>query len=156
MRQTTLTVCFGFSLLLAGCMAGEEADDGEWGDAPGDLDELYAITCNGPQGDAYGEGPNGAGVKREIREAWGNDCRERQAISIAQCEGGHWSNCCANGGGTKAHYNVDNQYKGMFQMGSWERQTYGFSWCAGGQARGAHRYYLDRGWAPWSCNPASC
>ena len=48
-------------------------------------------------------------------------------------------------------YARNGQYLGLFQMGEYARSTYGHSWTALGQARAAHRYYMDAGWSPWSC-----
>lgn len=137
------------AIALVGCGGPE-------GEVPGDelgLTEQEAITCTGPQGDAHGNGPDGAGVIRTIRDWFGTGARGDSALKIARCESGYWSNCCSSGGGTKAHYDYASQYKGLFQMGQNERDQYGFNWCAGGQAKGAFGLWQDRGWQPWSCSP---
>jgi len=84
-----------------------------------------------------------AGVKHQIRKAWGPNWRERQAIRVAACESGF---------NTRA---VNGQYLGIFQMGSTERATYGHGPSARKQARSAHRYFVASGrdWSPWACKP---
>jgi hypothetical protein len=67
-----------------------------------------------------------------------------QAIRVSRCEAGLT---------VTAH---NGQYLGLFQMGSWERRTYGHHpsspWV---QARAAYRYFVASGrdWSPWSCKP---
>jgi hypothetical protein len=136
------------ALALVGCGGPQEEEM-----LPEDLGvaEQAAITCTGPQGDAYGNGPDGQGVKDKIHYYFGTGTRGDTAIRVAKCESGYWSNCCAYGGGTKAHYDYPSQYKGLFQMGDAERATYGFNWCAGKQAEAADQMQKDRGWGPWSC-----
>ncbi len=84
-----------------------------------------------------------AGVKHQIRKAWGPNWRERQAIRVAACESGF---------NTRA---VNGQYLGIFQMGATERATYGHGPSARKQARAAHRYFVASGrdWSPWACKP---
>lgn len=84
-----------------------------------------------------------AGVKQQIRKAWGPKWRERQAIRVARCESG-FNPRAANG-----------QYLGIFQMGASERATYGHGPGAHKQARAAHRYFVASGrdWSPWACKP---
>lgn len=68
-----------------------------------------------------------------------------QAIRVVRCEtGGTFSTTAQNG-----------QYRGLFQMGSWERRTYGHSSTAIGQAKAAWRYFVASGkdWSPWQCKP---
>jgi hypothetical protein len=68
-----------------------------------------------------------------------------QAIRVASCEtGGTFDTNARNG-----------QYLGLFQMGSYERATYGHSATALGQAKAAYRYFVASGkdWSPWSCKP---
>jgi hypothetical protein len=48
-------------------------------------------------------------------------------------------------------YARNGQYLGLFQFGEYARSTYGFGWTALAQARAAHAYYMDAGWAPWEC-----
>ena len=84
-----------------------------------------------------------AGVKKQIRKAWGPNWRERQAIRVARCESG-FNPRAANG-----------QYRGIFQMGASERATYGHGPGARKQSRAAHRYFVASGkdWSPWACKP---
>lgn len=135
------------ALALAGCGAGD-FDSPNDEDVIGDVDQDL-ITCTGPQGDAYGNGPDGPQVVQLIKDVFGSHADT--ALRVARCESGYWSNCCSSGGGTKAHYNYPSQYKGLFQMGEAERAKYGFNWCAGKQVHAAYQMFLDRGWSPWSC-----
>lgn len=66
-----------------------------------------------------------------------------QAHRVVSCESGH-STLAVNG-----------QYLGLFQMGSWERATFGHGPSPLEQARAAHRYFVASGrdWSPWSCKP---
>ena len=66
-----------------------------------------------------------------------------QALAVARCESGL---------STRAH---NGQYRGLFQMGSSERQLFGHGGSAALQARAAHRYFVSSGrdWSPWSCKP---
>jgi hypothetical protein len=71
------------------------------------------------------------------------------AISVAKCESGkYWYE------GTP-FWARNGQYRGMFQMGSWERATYGHGPDPWKQAFAAHRYYVASGrdWSPWECKP---
>ena len=67
------------------------------------------------------------------------------AIDVARCETG----------GTFSVYARNGQYLGLFQMGSWERATYGHGWTPWEQARAAYRYFVASGrdWSPWQCRP---
>jgi len=49
----------------------------------------------------------------------------------------------------------NGQYRGIFQMGSWERRTFGHGSSAYEQARAAERYFIRTGrdWSPWECRP---
>lgn len=58
----------------------------------------------------------------------------------------------------ESRFDVDarnGQYRGIFQMGSWERRKYGHGSTAYSQARAAYRYFVATGktWRPWSCKP---
>jgi len=66
-----------------------------------------------------------------------------QALRVSWCESRH---------STRAQ---NGQYLGLFQMGSWERATFGHSHTALGQARAAHTYFALTGydWSPWACKP---
>ena len=50
---------------------------------------------------------------------------------------------------------TNGQYRGLFQMGRWERRTFGHGSTARAQARAAHRYFVKSGrdWSPWECKP---
>jgi len=84
-------------------------------------------------------------VFRAVRHYWHTQTERIQAFNIVACETGGAYNTNAQNG----------QYLGLFQMGSYARARYGHSGTADGQARAAHRYYLDSGrdWSPWSCRP---
>ena len=79
------------------------------------------------------------------RECW----QGNEAIAVAKCEASqYW------------HWNIptqarNGQYRGMFQMGSSERRSYGHGPDAWSQARAAHYYWLITGkdWSPWTCQP---
>lgn len=66
-----------------------------------------------------------------------------QALRVSWCES-RWHTTARNG-----------QYLGLFQMGSWERRTFGHGAGAWAQARAAHRYFVATGrdWSPWTCRP---
>ncbi len=68
-----------------------------------------------------------------------------QALRVAWCES-HLTTTARNG-----------QYLGLFQMGSWERRTFGHGSSALAQARAAYRYFVQSGkdWSPWSCRWAA-
>ena len=69
----------------------------------------------------------------------------RQAVRVAWCES-RLTTTARNG-----------QYRGLFQMGSWERRRFGHGSTAQAQARAAHRYFVvtGRDWSPWSCRHAA-
>jgi hypothetical protein len=66
-----------------------------------------------------------------------------QAVRVAWCES-RLQTSATNG-----------QFRGLFQMGSWERATYGDYSDAWGQAQAAYRYFAATGfsWGPWECKP---
>ena len=66
-----------------------------------------------------------------------------QALRVAWCES-RFDTRARNG-----------QYRGLFQMGSWERRKYGHGSTAREQARAAYRYFVATGrtWGPWECKP---
>lgn len=68
-----------------------------------------------------------------------------QARRVAWCES-RWRTTARNG-----------QYRGLFQMGRWERETFGHGPTARAQARAAWRYFVATGrdWSPWSCRYAA-
>lgn len=79
------------------------------------------------------------------RECW----QGNEAISVAKCEAGpYWT------WGIPAQAR-NGQYRGMMQMGSWERATFGHGPDPWKQAFAAHRYYVATGhdWSPWECKP---
>lgn len=47
----------------------------------------------------------------------------------------------------------NGQYLGIFQMGEWERATYGNGYGPWNQAKAAFRYFVASGkdWSPWTC-----
>jgi hypothetical protein len=67
----------------------------------------------------------------------------RQALAVSWCESRH-STTAQNG-----------QYRGLFQMGSYERRRFGHGSTARDQAIAAHKYFVRSGrdWSPWSCKP---
>jgi len=85
--------------------------------------------------------PIPAQVFKAVRAYWVTRADRVKAFDVIACEtGGTYSTQASNG-----------QYLGMFQMGSSERERFGHSSTAMGQARAAHRYWLISGWSPWSC-----
>jgi hypothetical protein len=82
-----------------------------------------------------------ARAKPIICAVFGPYCRE--ALAVAWCESRHYI------------WAVNGQYRGLFQMGSWERTRYGHAPGAWAQARAARRYFVASGrdWSPWSCKP---
>lgn len=83
--------------------------------------------------------PPSAEVRAAICAAFGPYCH--QAIGVAWCESEYhpWAR--------------NGQYLGVWQMGSWERRTYGHGSTVREQARAAYRYFVASGrdWSPWSC-----
>jgi hypothetical protein len=79
-------------------------------------------------------------VIRRVFGPWGD-----QAVRVAYCETGGTYNPAATNG----------QYRGVLQMGAWERATYGDSPTVEGQAQAAYRYFAATGhdWSPWECKP---
>jgi hypothetical protein len=69
--------------------------------------------------------------------------RAAEAFRVVSCESG-FSTRARNG-----------QYLGLFQMGEWERRTFGHGDTALEQAQAAYRYFAASGfdWSPWSCRP---
>ena len=81
--------------------------------------------------------------RKAICSVFGSYCGE--AVAIARCES-RLNTTAQNG-----------QYRGLFQMGSSERQLFGHGESALEQARAAYRYFVRSGrdWSPWSCKPWS-
>jgi hypothetical protein len=84
-----------------------------------------------------------ARAKPIICKVFGSRCEE--ALAVSWCES-KWYVWAGNG-----------QYLGLFQMGSWERRTYGHGSGAWAQARAALRYFnaSGRDWSPWACKWAA-
>lgn len=82
-----------------------------------------------------------ARAKPIICKVFGPYCRE--ALSVSWCESRHYK------------WARNGQYRGLFQMGEWERDTYGHAPGAWAQARAALRYFRASGrdWSPWTCQP---
>jgi hypothetical protein len=82
-----------------------------------------------------------AGPRTAICRAFGDYCQE--ALRVAHCES-RLQTSASNG-----------QYRGLFQMGSNERQLFGHGPTALEQAQAAHSYFVASGrdWSPWSCKP---
>ena len=89
-------------------------------------------------------------TRHAINQAWCGKANRycwqgTQAWQVAHCETG----------GTFSVHARNGQYLGLWQMGEWERDTYGHGWNPWAQAFAAHRYYVftGRDWSPWSCRP---
>lgn len=80
---------------------------------------------------------------KAICYVFGRYCK--QALQVARCESGYRTGA------------QNGQYRGLFQMGSSERQLFGHGESALVQARAAYRYFVRSGrdWSPWSCKPWS-
>lgn len=99
----------------------------------------FAATNDVPASTTHGSRP----VPLAICDVFGErHCAA--ALEVAWCE---------------SRFNTDarnGQYRGIFQMGSWERRTFGHGHTAEAQARAAERYFIRTGrdWSPWSCRTA--
>ena len=100
---------------------------------------LFATPATAGQQDRISQ--QQARAKPIICKVFGPHCQE--ALNVAWCES-KWYVWAQNG-----------QYLGLFQMGSWERRTYGHGSGAWAQARAAYRYFVASGrdWSPWACKP---
>lgn len=80
-------------------------------------------------------------IRQAVCATFGPYCS--QALAVSWCES-RYDTGARNG-----------QYLGLFQMGSWERSTYGHGAGAWVQARAAYRYFVASGrdWSPWQCKP---
>ena len=67
--------------------------------------------------------------------------QSRNALRVAWCESRYRPNA------------QNGQYRGVFQMGSYERSKFGHGNSTLSQARAALRYYKIAGWRPWECKP---
>lgn len=83
-----------------------------------------------------------------IEVVFGTDAGD--ALEVALCESDYYPR-----DGVPDTVARNGQYRGMFQMGSSERATYGHSSTAYGQARAAYSYFVASGrdWSPWECKP---
>jgi len=81
--------------------------------------------------------------EKAICHVFGSYCK--QALQVARCESGYRTSA------------ENGQYRGLFQMGSSERQLFGHGASALDQARAAYRYFVRSGrdWSPWACKPWS-
>jgi len=83
-------------------------------------------------------------VKQTIYKVFGKK-HGADAVRVAHCES-RFKTWARNG-----------QYRGIFQMGSWERRTYsrGKYTTVYQQVKAAHRYFTAVGysWRPWECKP---
>jgi hypothetical protein len=105
---------------------------------------VLIILCGGTGQAALGHDrieKQQAKAKIIICKVFGPYCQ--QALNVSWCES-KWYIWAQNG-----------QYLGLFQMGSWERRTYGHGSGAWAQARAAKRYFISSGrdWSPWTCDP---
>lgn len=83
--------------------------------------------------------PGAHNAQHAICSVFGPYCAEAKVV--AKCETGNtWDVWARNG-----------QYRGLFQMGTEERKTYGHGIDPWSQARAARRYFLAtaRTWRPW-------
>lgn len=90
--------------------------------------------------DAHARPPVPPAVFKAVRAYWPTRPERTRAFDVIACEtGGRYNTTARNG-----------QYLGTFQMGASERARFGHGPTAWAQARAAHRYYAEAGWAPWS------
>jgi hypothetical protein len=81
--------------------------------------------------------------RKAICSVFGSHCEE--AVAVAWCE-------------SRLSTNAENgQYRGLFQMGSYERSLFGHGSTAHDQSLAAHRYFVRSGrdWSPWACRWAA-
>lgn len=82
-----------------------------------------------------------------IRIVFGDGWLGQEALRVSYCETG----------GTFSIFARNGQYENIFQMGTWERRTYGWHTVGSSPliaARAAKRYYdAAGGWGPWECKP---
>ena len=110
---------------------------------------LIAIFMLGTKQTALGSNNTSPAVKSQMQikaktiicKVFGPYCRA--ALAVAWCES-KWYIWAVNG-----------QYRGLFQMGSYERGLFGHGPGAWAQARAAKKYFIlsGRDWSPWSCKP---
>ena len=103
---------------------------------------VFLIVLGIAAANAEGHGSHGRPVPLAICDVFGErHCAD--ALEVSWCE-------------SRFNTNARNgQYRGLFQMGSWERRTFGHGSTAYEQARAARRYFIRTGsdWSPWSCRP---
>jgi hypothetical protein len=81
--------------------------------------------------------------RNAICSVFGSYCEE--AVAVAWCE-------------SRLNPTAENgQYRGLFQMGSYERSLFGHGSTAHDQSVAAHRYFVRSGrdWSPWACRWAA-
>lgn len=83
-------------------------------------------------------------AKRAIKDVF-PDRHEDDAVAVAWCES-RLDPDARNG-----------QFRGVLQMGAWERRTFGHGPGAYAQARAALKYFRVTGsdWSPWACRWAA-
>lgn len=86
--------------------------------------------------------------------------RELQPVGLTICEvfGDRYCGQALRVAWCESRLDTDarnGQYRGLFQMGRWERSRYGHGRTARAQARAAERYFIASGrdWSPWECQP---
>ena len=102
----------------------------------------FLIVLGIAAADAEGHESHGRPVPLAICDVFGErHCAD--ALEVSWCES-RFDTDARNG-----------QYRGLFQLGSWERRTFGHGSTAYAQARAAKRYFVRTGsdWSPWSCRP---
>lgn len=89
-------------------------------------------------------------IKHAINLYWcghsNKNCRYgAQALRIAWCESRYNINA------------INGQYRGLFQMGDYERRLFGHGNNPWAQAKAAHKYFIAsrKDWSPWSCRWAA-
>lgn len=107
---------------------------------PEPVSSSTVATATAPSSSDTGIGVQ-VGIRGIICDVFGPYCS--QALSVVACESGF--NTAA----------VNGQYLGLFQMGEYERATYGHGSDAYSQARAAYAYFIASGsdWSPWACKP---
>lgn len=85
-------------------------------------------------------------TRHAINLAW---CGKSNAYCYASSQAWRVADC--ETGGTFSVWANNGQYLGLFQMGAWARGRYGHSHHAWGQARAAHKNWLENGWGQWEC-----
>ena len=106
---------------------------------------LVAIGTGSTVAQARTKQLTSAKIQRVICIVFKSHCYE--ALKVAYCE---------------SRFNIwarNGQYLGLFQMGSHERELFGYGNNPWVQAKAAHRYFSYEirhnayGWAPWQCKP---